>query len=231
MAVGKRLEGTAGQTRRVGLEFTVVHEGAQGGLQGGADQPHLWPSTYIVKHGVSIHAYCCRTVCTHRRPGTRLPISSWQKGIYGRLLAADEHLSYVLLAEASALGVSGHADGLGKPRVFSTSPKLLKNDNMHINPPPFLARIMVTRGQSGKPLTVGCVCTLAVFLSLSSYVPCEGLEWRSPLPKCLPLRSPRPCPRYVAMNTGSDFLGRICRSTCNFWYNRETLPIFPRPKF
>ena len=28
----------------------------------------------------------------------------------------------------------------------------------------------------------------------------------------------------------SDFLGRICRSTCHFWNNRENPPFFPRPK-
>ena len=212
----------------------------------------------------------------------------------------------------STLGVSGHADGLGKPPVFSTSPKIVKNYNMHITETPFLgsAGNEVTNGQSGKPLPVGWVVHLLSFFpshpmchvdrheqlcfaidlrslkhnelhsflvgdircraiacrsnvdSLDGFGACmglatlslllaadaasgtlppmqlgllrglsvgsaaaglwgaahattsiprlrkslalslgEGLEWRSPLPECLPLRPPRPCPRYVAMNT------------------------------
>ena len=119
------------------------------------------------------------------------------------------------------------------PLVFSTSSKLMKNDNMHINQTPlFLAGIMVTLGQSGKPLTVGCVCTLAVFLSLSSHVPCKGSEWSSPLPKCFTASRPKVyCYEHWVKSFLSYFLGRICHSTYNFWYNRETQPFFPRPKF
>ena len=52
------------------------------------------------------------------------------------------------------------------PPVFSMSPKLVKNDSMHINQTPFfLARIKLTRGQSGKPLI------LVVFVHLLSFFP------------------------------------------------------------
>ena len=47
------------------------------------------------------------------------------------------------------------------PPVSFVSPKLVK--------PPFVSTTnKVTHGQSAKPLTVGCVCTPVVLLSLSS---------------------------------------------------------------
>ena len=45
----------------------------------------------VVQHGVSTCAYRCRMV-GDPKPGTRQPLSCWQKGTYGLVLATDEHL-------------------------------------------------------------------------------------------------------------------------------------------